>query len=121
MNEDMSYSTNNVTAQFEREYPIIASNFRRLQAEQYDTFAKKMLSYGLHNISVGTNLETEQEKHLALTGIWFRMNDKIQRLKQLVLLRKDNPLEDEPVEDAWKDLSVYGLICLLVKKDLWKK
>lgn len=106
---------------FEAEYPELSQAFQQIQREQYETFSKKMLSYGLHNISVGTNLETEQEKSLSLTGIWFRMNDKIQRLKQMVLLKKDNPLEDEPVEDAYGDLSVYGIISLLVKLDKWKK
>lgn len=106
---------------FEMEYPELSKGFKEIQAQQYDTFARKMLSYGLHNISVGTNLETEAERQLSLTGIWFRMNDKIQRLKQMVLLKKDNPLDNEPVEDAFQDLSVYGIICLLVKSGKWKK
>lgn len=109
------------TAQFEQEYPVLAEEFKKIQQDQYDIFARKMLSYGLGNISVGTNLETEAEKHLSLTGIWFRMNDKIQRLKNLVLLQKKNPLDDEPVEDAYKDLSVYGIICLLVRSGKWRK
>lgn len=112
---------NETTAEFEREYQIIASNFKRLQQEQYDLFAQKMLSYGMSNISVNTNLENEQEVSLSLTGIWFRMNDKIARLKQMVLLKKNNPLDNEPVEDAYKDLSVYGIISLLVKGGFWKK
>lgn len=106
---------------FEKTYPTIAKSFKQFQEEQYDTFARKMLSYGLHNISVGTNLETVEEKKLATTGIWFRCNDKIQRLKQLVLLSRTNPLDNEPVEDAWKDLSVYGIIALMVMGGTWKK
>lgn len=105
----------------ETTYPELFQEFKKIQEEQYKTFVKKMNSYGLHNISVGTNLETEEEKHLALTGIWFRVNDKVQRLKQLVLLKKNNPLQDEPVEDAYQDLSVYGIICLLVKSGKWHK
>lgn len=107
--------------QFETEYPILAEEFKKIQQEQYNTFAKKMLGYGLGNIAVGTNLETPEEVQLSLTGIWFRMNDKIQRLKQLVLLKKQNHIEDEPTEDAYKDLSVYGIICLLVKAGKWRK
>jgi hypothetical protein len=109
------------THDFEREYPIIAENFKRIQEEDYTLFAKKMLSYGLGNISVNTQLANEAEINLSLTGIWFRTNDKMARLKQLVLLKKDNPLEDEPVEDAYKDLSVYGIISRLVKGGFWKK
>ena len=81
-----------------------------------------MLSYGLTNIGVGNeNVQTEEQKYLSSAGIWYRVNDKIQRLKNLVLLRKRNPLEDEPVVDAWKDLSVYGIIAQIVDKGFWKK
>lgn len=107
--------------EFEKEYELIAYNFKRIQKEQYELFAAKMLSYGLHNISVGTNLENEVEVKLSLTGVWFRMNDKIQRLKQMILLNRTNALDNEPVEDAYKDLSVYGIICQLVKGGFWKK
>jgi hypothetical protein len=47
--------------------------------------------------------------------------DKMQRLKQLVLLNKTNSLDDEPVEDAYVDLSNYSIIALLVKAGKWKK
>ena len=40
---------------------------------------------GLSNISVGTSLETEDDIKVKLTGLWFRKNDKIQRLLQLVV------------------------------------
>ena len=33
-------------------------------------------------LMLGTNLDTDGDVKLALTGLWFRMNDKIQRLKQ---------------------------------------
>jgi hypothetical protein len=54
--------------------------------EQYVLFCKKHRNYGTGNINVGTNLETDNDVKLALTGLWFRLNDKIQRLKQLVVL-----------------------------------
>lgn len=104
---------------FEQQYPELSAEFLRLQEEQYNMFCQKMLSYGLYNISVGTNLENEEEKHLSLTGIWFRMNDKVQRLKQLLLLKNNNPLENEPVTDAWKDISVYAIISQIVNNGKW--
>ena len=108
--------------EFEQTYPIIAEEFKKLQSEQYELFAKKMLSYGLSNIGVGTeNVSSNEQKYLSLAGCWYRMNDKIQRLKQLVLLNKANPLENEPIEDAYSDLSVYGIICLIIKKGFWRK
>jgi len=104
---------------FEQQQPELTAEFKRIQEEQYKTFCEKMLSYGLYNISVGTNLETEKEKLLSLTGIWFRMNDKIQRLKQLLILKEENHLDNEPVEDAWKDISVYAMISQIVNNNKW--
>lgn len=104
------------------QFPTLSSEFKNIQNEQYETFARKMLSYGLANIGVGSeNVQTDEQKYLSLVGCWYRMGDKIQRLKQLIVLRKNNPLEDEPVEDAYKDLSVYSIICLLVKGGYWKR
>ena len=101
-------------------YPEIAKAYERIQLEQYELFSKKMMDYGKGNISVGSNLETDQEVHVALTGLWFRMNDKIQRLKQLVLLKKDAKVESESVIDTFQDLSIYGIIAQIVKNKKWK-
>ena len=88
--------------------------------EQYELFCKKQLNYGPDNISVGTRLETEEELKLSQTGIWFRMNDKIQRLKQLVLLGKQDTV-GESVIDTYSDLSVYAIISQIVAKGKWAK
>jgi hypothetical protein len=107
---------------FQKEYSELAKEYKKLQEQQYEMFAKKMMSYGLANIGAGNdNVKTEEQKYLSLAGIWFRSNDKIQRLKQLVLLQKENPLEDESTVDAWKDLGVYSLIAQLVTNGNWKK
>ena len=106
---------------FENEYPELAEGFKAIQKEQYELFARKMLSYGLGNIAMGSNLETKEEVNLSLTAIWIRSMDKMQRLKQLVLLNKTNSLDNEPVEDAYIDLSNYSIIALLVKAGKWKK
>ena len=107
--------------EFEKEYPELAEGFKEIQKEQYELFARKMLSYGLGNISMGTNLQNDEEINLSLTAIWIRSMDKMQRLKQLVLLKRNNPLDDEPVEDAYTDLSNYSIIAMLVKAGKWKK
>ena len=101
-------------------YPDIAKAYERIQLEQYELFASKMMDYGKGNISVGSNLETDQEVHVALTGLWFRMNDKIQRLKQLVLLKKDARVESESIKDTFQDLSIYGIISQIVSNGDWK-
>ncbi len=101
-------------------YPEIAKAYERIQLEQYELFAKKMMDYGKGNISVGTNLENDDEIQVALTGLWFRLNDKIQRLKQLVLLKKDAKVKTESITDTFQDLSIYGIIAQIVKNKQWK-
>lgn len=120
-NKEMMENKDKSILEFEKEYPELAEGFKAIQKEQYELFARKMLSYGLGNISMGTNLQNEEEVNLSLTAIWIRSMDKMQRLKQLVLLKKNNPLDNEPVEDAYIDLSNYSIIALLVKAGKWKK
>ena len=101
-------------------YPEIHKAYERISKEQFHLFARKMLDYGKGNISVGTNLDTPEEEKVALTGLWFRMNDKIQRLKQLVLLNEDPKVKTESVKDTFQDLSIYGIIAQIVKTKMWK-
>ena len=65
-------------------------------------------------------IDTPEEEKVALTGLWFRMNDKIQRLKQLVLLSKEAKVTTESVKDTFQDLSIYGIIAQIVKNKQWK-
>ena len=84
------YTINNpdltVVEQMELDWPEMTTEFKKIQREQYELFLHKQHDYGPGNISVGTQLQTEDEIHLSLTGLWFRMNDKIQRLKNLSLI-----------------------------------
>ncbi len=104
---------------FEAEYPNLAVNFKALQQEQYEMFASKNMSYGMGNISLGTNLETKEEKKMSLSGIFFRVNDKINRWKNLLMKEENN--YHEPLTDTYKDISVYCIIAQLIDKDKWKK
>ena len=101
-------------------YPDIHKAYEQISKEQFHLFARKMLDYGKGNISVGSNLDTPEEEKVALTGLWFRMNDKIRRLKQLVLLNKDPKVKAESVKDTFQDLSIYGIIAQIVKNKQWK-
>ena len=109
-----------IVKQMEDEWPEMTAEFRRLQHEQYELFLKKQHDYGPGNISVGTQLQTEDEVHLALTGLWFRMNDKIQRLKTLLMTGRESAV-DEPLEDAYLDVSNYGIMATIVKNGKWGK
>jgi hypothetical protein len=104
----------------EERYPETTAEFKRILKEQYELFCKKQMNYGPDNISVGTRLETPEEVKLSQTGLWFRMNDKIQRLKQLVLLGKEDTV-GESVQDTYSDLSVYGIIAQIVIRGKWAK
>ena len=48
------------------------------------------------------------------------MNDKIQRLKQLVLLNEEAKVKTESVKDTFQDLSIYGIIAQIVKNNKWR-
>ena len=110
-----------VVEQMEKEWPIMTKEFKRLQRQQYELFLKKQHDYGPGNISVGTMLQTDEEVHLSLTGLWFRMNDKIQRLKTLLMSGRDNAVPGEPMEDAYLDVSNYGIMATIVKNGKWGK
>ena len=110
-----------IVTMMEQEWPQMTAEFRRLQREQYELFLHKQHDYGPGNISVGTQLQTPEEVKLSLTGLWFRMNDKIQRLKNLLMNGRDNAVEGETVEDAYLDVSNYGIMATIVGRDKWGK
>ena len=107
-------------AECEKTYPETTKEFKKILGEQYELFCKKQLNYGPENISVGTKLATPDEIKVSLTGIWFRVNDKIQRLKQLVLLSKQD-MVGESIADSFVDMSVYGIIAQIVTRGKWGK
>ena len=109
-----------VVKQIESEYPVMTDEYKKIMWEQYETFCLKQSNYGPSNISVGTSLSTPDDVKLSLTGLWFRMQDKISRLRQLVVLGKQDNV-GESVEDTFQDLSVYGIICQLVSRGKWAK
>ena len=113
-------SVHPVVEQMEKEWAEMTAEFKRLQREQYELFLKKQHDYGPGNISVGTMLQTTEEVHLALTGLWFRMNDKIQRLKNMLMSKRESAV-DEPMEDAYLDVSNYGIMATIVKNGKWGK
>ena len=110
-----------VVQQMEEEWPQMTAEFRRLQREQYELFLHKQHDYGPGNISVGTQLQTKEEVRLSLIGLFFRMNDKIQRVKTLLLNNRKSAVKDEPIEDAYLDVSNYGIMATIVSRGKWGK
>ena len=111
----------NVIEKMEEEWPEMTKEFKKIQREQYELFLHKQHDYGPGNISVGTQLQTKEEIQLSLTGLWFRMNDKIQRLKNLLMSGRENSVENERMEDAYLDVSNYGIMATIVGRDKWGK
>ena len=95
----------------EEKYPQTTQEFKNILDEMYETFVRNK---GIRSgISVGTPLETEDD--IVIPYIWFRKNDKIQRLLQLVV--KGQPDEvGENIQDTYEDLSVYGVISQIVQR-----
>ena len=114
-------NTQKAVTDFENTYPTLAEAWKVTQQEQYELFAKKMMDYGLGNISLGTNLEEPEDINLSLTGIWLRCNDKINRLKNLIKRDGKNYVEGEVLIDSFIDIANYGIIAMLVMKGKWKK
>ena len=117
---DNTAAAHNAVRYCEENYPETCAEFKKILQEQYEMFCKKQKNYGPGNISVGTEVRTDSDVKLSLTGLWFRLNDKIQRLKQLIVLgHKDTVGESE--KDTFQDLSVYGIIAQLVSTKVWGK
>jgi hypothetical protein len=103
----------------EAKYPITTAAFKKIQQEQYELFCKKQLDYGPENITLGKDTEKSENRKLSLMGLWFRMNDKIQRILNIVS-NQAQP-NNESLEDSWTDLSNYSIISILVHRNKWGK
>ena len=101
------------------EYPHIYDGYMDIMEEQLELFSKKHLDYGMHNITAGTSLANEEERSFALTGLWYRMSDKINRWKNLLI--NNRGVNNEPLTDTFQDICNYAIICQLVERDQWKK
>lgn len=101
-----------------KEYPTIYNGYQEIVDEQFELFAKKHLDYGMHNVSAGTNLDTKDEVEFAMTGLWYRLSDKINRWKNMII--SGRKAQNETLIDTFQDVTNYGIIAQLVKRGLWK-
>ena len=100
-----------------KEYAGLLKNFRDLQLEQYLLFARKNHDYGMKNITAGSDLETEDEVKFVLTGLWFRVSDKVNRWKNI--MKNGWTVETEPFLDTLQDIANYAIIAEMVARGLW--
>ena len=62
--------------QFENEYPELSFEFKVIQKEMYDMFARKHMDYGLNNIALGGDILNNKE----VIYDWFYERDYVPTL-----------------------------------------
>ncbi len=82
--------------------------FEKVCQELLQTFVKKHKDYGKGNILSIKEL-----------GIAFRISEKVERLKNLLMKR--NAPQNEGVNDSWIDIGVYAVIALLYRRGYFQK
>lgn len=107
----------NIVDHFELQYPEMSQAFKQSFLEQLTLIAGKMLDYGINNMKAGTNLETEEDVRFALTGIWFRISDKMARWQNL--LKTGHTPNYESLYDTFMDIANYAMFAKLISRGLW--
>ena len=102
-----------------KQYPGTVEKFAEVQTENFSVFCEKQHDYGARNISLGGDMSNEDDKKLALIGITIRLNDKVQRL--LNLIKDNDDPANESIRDAFLDISNYGAIAQVVMDGKWSK
>ena len=105
----------------EKDYPETCNMLKNLLEEEYRLFIRKQYDYGPTNISVGQDLSKPDGQHVAKAGLVFRVNDKVQRLINLIIKKRSTEAANEPIVDAWKDSSLYCIIAQIVDNGTWGK
>jgi hypothetical protein len=114
----LAVSTPSAREILKSEYPTIYHGYQSIVDEQFELFAKKHLDYGMHNVSAGTNLDTQDETEFAMTGLWYRLSDKINRWKNMII--SGRKAQNETLIDTFQDVTNYGIIAQLVSRGMWK-
>ena len=117
--DSTSNKTLTATEYIQQKYPETSQLLRELQDKQYQLFCSKQQDYGSSNISLGGDMKNETDKNLAMLGLSIRMNDKMQRL--LNLLKEGKEPNNESLEDTLIDISTYALMGIIVMKGVWTK
>jgi len=86
----------------------LSREFIHIALSDIKTFDSKQHDYGSANIA-----------EFGEKGVLVRVNDKVARLKNLLLGEKKP--SNESIEDSWGDTSVYGVIARLCRRKLWPK
>jgi hypothetical protein len=82
---------------------------RKLSRELVLLLDKKQQDYGSKNISAFGEL-----------GVLIRVNDKVERLKNLLKAANPAEVQNESIEDTWMDIANYAMIATLIRRGQWK-
>ena len=104
----------------ENKYPEMTQEFRKYNKNNtncsYKTTRLRTTKCGSWFI-----LKTTEDIKLSLLGLWFRIQDKTERIKTLLMRDDKNSVQDEPVVDSYNDISVYGIMAQVVSRGKWAK
>ena len=104
----------------ENKYPETCDGFQEITRNMYELFKRKQADYGPSNIGMGkSKIETDEDVEKSMIGLSVRMNDKIQRLLNLILDRRDP--QNESIDDNLIDIANYAVMALLVRGKEWGK
>lgn len=84
----------------------------KIYSELADVLVSKQLDYGPGNINNAPGS--------AMNGILVRMNDKMERLKNLVY-HSDGEPQNESIDDSLIDIANYAVIAMMVRRGSWPK
>ena len=84
----------------------------KVYEELSDILASKQLDYGPGNINNAPGG--------AINGILVRMNDKMERLKNLTYHSEGEP-QNESIDDSLIDIANYAVIAMMVRNGTWPK
>jgi len=104
-----------------QKYPQTAEELTKLVQDEIDLFCKKQNDYGTNNVTKGQDLNTPEGKRVALAALIFRIDDKVQRLVNLVIKNPSSSALNESIQDSFIDISLLAKIALIVDSGKWAK
>lgn len=104
--ESLLETAKNLLTDLKPEHEELILDFFDVLLNALAVFKYKQYDYGPGNIA-----------GFGEVGVLIRLNDKIERLKNLMLNNKE--ATNESVYDTWLDIANYGLIGLMCKENLW--
>jgi hypothetical protein len=102
-------------------YPQTVNELIKLLEDEMGLFCKKQNDYGTNNVTKGQDLNTEDGKRVALAALIFRIDDKVQRLVNLVIKNPNSSALNESITDSFIDISLLAKIALIVDSGKWAK